>query len=58
MFYGILTVVFLILFIGLWVWAWQPRLRKGFEATARLAVDDNTIPPSEVRSDRHEEAGP
>ena len=53
---GILTSVLLVLFGGLWVWAWQPRLRKGFEATARLAVDDDTIPPGEVRAD-HEEAG-
>ncbi|HRO63296.1 cbb3-type cytochrome c oxidase subunit 3 [Thermomonas sp.] len=53
---GILTSVLLVLFVGLWVWAWQPRLRKGFEATARLAVDDDTIPPGEVRAD-HEEAG-
>lgn len=44
---GILTTVLLVLFVGLWVWAWQPRLRKGFEETARLAVDDDIIPPSE-----------
>lgn len=53
---GILTTLLLLLFIGLWVWAWQPRLRKGFDATARLAVDDDVIPPSEVRSEHHEEA--
>ena len=52
---GILTTLFLILFVGLWIWAWQPRLRKGFEATARLAVDDVVIPPGELRNDRAEE---
>ncbi|WP_297829978.1 cbb3-type cytochrome c oxidase subunit 3 [Thermomonas sp.] len=52
---GILTTLFLILFVGLWIWAWQPRLRKGFEATARLAVDDDVIPPGELRNDRAEE---
>lgn len=54
---GILTTLFLILFVGLWIWAWQPRLRKGFEATARLAVDDDVIPPGELRNDRAEEGG-
>jgi len=53
---GILSTLFLILFVGLWIWAWQPRLRKGFEATARLAVDDAVIPPGELRNDRPEES--
>ncbi|HOV96828.1 MAG TPA: cbb3-type cytochrome c oxidase subunit 3 [Thermomonas sp.] len=37
---GIVTTVLMLLFIGVWIWAWQPRLRAGFDATARLAVDD------------------
>ena len=37
---GIVTIVLMVLFIAVWIWAWQPRLRAGFEATARLAVDD------------------
>jgi cytochrome c oxidase cbb3-type subunit 4 len=37
---GIVTTVLMLLFLAVWVWAWQPRLRAGFEATARLAVDD------------------
>ncbi len=48
---GILTSFLLILFVGLWLWAWQPRLRKNFEATARLAVDDDIIPAGEERTD-------
>ena len=45
---GIVTSVLLLLFVGLWAWAWQPRLRKGFEATARLAVDDGVPAGEEV----------
>lgn len=45
---GILTILLLVLFVALWIWAWQPRLRSGFEATARLAVDDDVIPASEA----------
>ncbi len=46
---GIVTTVLLLLFVGLWVWAWQPRLRSGFDAAARLAVDDN-VPAGEERA--------
>jgi cytochrome c oxidase cbb3-type subunit 4 len=44
---GIVTTLLLLLFVGLWVWAWQPRLRSGFEAAARLAVDDG-VPAGEA----------
>lgn len=44
---GIITTVLLLLFVGIWIWAWQPRLRSGFDATARLAVDD-AMPASEA----------
>ena len=38
---GIVTTMLMLLFIALWIWAWQPRLRASFDATARLAVDDD-----------------
>lgn len=37
---GIVTVVLLLLFVAICIWAWQPRHKADFEATARLAVDD------------------
>ncbi|WP_330946996.1 CcoQ/FixQ family Cbb3-type cytochrome c oxidase assembly chaperone [Thermomonas sp. LB-4] len=49
---GIVTTLLLLLFVGLWVWAWQPRLRSGFEATARLAVDDD-VPAGEAIADNN-----
>jgi len=48
---GIITTLLLLLFVGLWAWAWQPRLRSGFEATARLAVEDDVIPAGEARDE-------
>ncbi len=45
---GIMTSLLLVLFIVLWAWAWQPRLRRGFDAAARLAVDD-AMPAGESR---------
>lgn len=44
---GIVTTVLMLLFVAVWAWAWQPRLRAGFDATARLAVDD-TLPEGEA----------
>ncbi len=49
---GIVTTLLLLLFVGLWIWAWQPRLRSGFEATARLAVDDD-VPAGEAIADNN-----
>ena len=45
---GIVTTLLLLLFVALWAWAWQPRLRRGFEDAARLAVDD-AMPAGERR---------
>jgi cytochrome c oxidase cbb3-type subunit 4 len=46
---GIVTSLLLLLFVALWAWAWQPRLRRGFDDAARLAVDD-AIPAGERRA--------
>ena len=45
---GIVTSLLLLLFVALWAWAWQPRLRRGFDDTARLA-EDEAIPAGERR---------
>lgn len=54
---GIVTTMLMLLFIALWIWAWQPRLRPGFDATARLAVDDG-VPPGVEMIDGTREATP
>ena len=54
---GIVTALLLMLFVGGWIWAWQPRLRKSFDATARLAVDDEVPAGEEITgNDRRENA--
>ena len=54
---GIMTTLLLLLFVALWAWAWQPRLRRGFEETARLAVED-AMPAAERRGDAAHDGEP
>jgi len=42
---GIITVALTLLFVAIWAWAWQPRHQQDFEATARLALDEDAPPP-------------
>jgi cytochrome c oxidase cbb3-type subunit 4 len=46
---GIVTVGLLLLFVAVWIWAWQPRHKAAFEATARLAVEDDDVPAAAPR---------
>jgi len=39
-FRGIVTVGMLILFIGIYTWAFSPRRKKGFDQAANLVFDD------------------
>jgi len=44
---SVVTVVWLLAFIGLCIWAWSGRRRKDFEAAARLALDDTDVAADE-----------
>jgi cytochrome c oxidase cbb3-type subunit 4 len=35
---GVLTVVLMLVFIGIWYWAWRPRHRATFDALAELPM--------------------
>lgn len=41
---GIITIALLLLFVGGWVWAWRPARKAGFDAAARLALDEDGAP--------------
>ena len=47
---GIVTFVLMLLFVGIWWWAWQPRRRDEFEDAARLAVDEAPVQRREDRA--------
>lgn len=44
-FRGAITVVLLIAFLGIWVWAWSKRRKKDFDESARLPLGDDRRPP-------------
>jgi cytochrome c oxidase cbb3-type subunit 4 len=39
-FAGVVTVILMSCFIGIWVWAWLPRHRRVFDAMAHVPMDD------------------
>jgi cytochrome c oxidase cbb3-type subunit 4 len=39
--HSILTVVMFLLFIGIVVWAWSAKRKRGFDEAARLPLEDD-----------------
>ena len=37
---GVLTLILMLTFLGIVVWAWSSRRKKDFEEAARLPLDD------------------
>ena len=37
---GIVTVLVMAIFIGIWAWAWLPRHKDAFDALARLPLEE------------------
>ena len=40
--YGVVTVVLMIVFVGIWYWAWRPRHRRTFDRLANMPLEDLT----------------
>ena len=43
------TVVLLVVFVGIVVWAWSGKRKKHFEQAARIPLDDDDEPRPETR---------
>ena len=41
---GLVTLALLVLFVGLWWWAWSRKRHSDFEAAAQLPLDDDEYP--------------
>ena len=38
---GIVTSVLVVLFVGMWIWAFSPRQRRRFEKAARVPLEED-----------------
>jgi cytochrome c oxidase cbb3-type subunit 4 len=41
---GVMTAVLMLVFIGIAVWAWSGKRRQGFDAAARLPLEEDPAP--------------
>lgn len=41
LFRGLMTALLLVLFVGIWIWAWLPSRKKAFDEAARLPLEDD-----------------
>jgi cytochrome c oxidase cbb3-type subunit 4 len=39
---GLFTGALLLLFIGGWIWAWNPKRKQAFDEAAQLPLEENT----------------
>jgi cytochrome c oxidase cbb3-type subunit 4 len=44
---GIITLALLLLFVGGWIWIWQPSHKAEFDAAAQLPLEDDSEEPRE-----------
>lgn len=57
---GVFTIVLMVTFLAIWLWAWRPRHRPTFDALAGLPLEDlaedRKIPAAPARLARQEQA--
>lgn len=44
---GVLILIMMATFIGIWVWAWRPRHRRVFDALAEIPMRDGAEPAAD-----------
>ena len=42
---GFVTLVLMIVFLGIWAWAWLPQHKREFDALAKLPLEDTEEKP-------------
>jgi cytochrome c oxidase cbb3-type subunit 4 len=50
---GVWIVVLMLVFLGIWYWAWRPRHKDTFDALARVPMLEDPVAP-EDRKERNE----
>jgi cytochrome c oxidase cbb3-type subunit 4 len=55
-FHGLWTGVLLVIFIGIVVWAWSGKRKRGFDEAAHIPLDDDEMgtPGAETKRNQHD----
>ncbi|MEO7014282.1 MAG: cbb3-type cytochrome c oxidase subunit 3 [Dokdonella sp.] len=48
---GFITVSLLVVFIGIWIWAWRPWHKKSFDEMAQIPMQDKDAPEQNKESE-------
>lgn len=43
---GVITIIIMAIFLGIWVWAWQKRHRKVFKRLSEIPMEDKPEGPA------------
>ncbi|MDX1500132.1 MAG: cbb3-type cytochrome c oxidase subunit 3 [Woeseiaceae bacterium] len=49
---GLLTLVLMLAFLGVWIWAWSGRRKRDFDESAALPLEDDGQPFDRNREKR------
>jgi cytochrome c oxidase cbb3-type subunit 4 len=50
-FHGLWTLLLIILFIGIFIWAYSDKRKKGFDQAARLALEEDDKPTARAQKE-------
>ena len=45
---GVITVILMLTFIGIWIWAWRKKHKKVFDRMAQLPLEDDRQIPGQT----------
>lgn len=48
---GVITVFLLLVFIGIWIWAWRPWHKKSFDKMSQIPMQDKDMPEKNSESE-------
>jgi len=48
---GVFTLFLMVLFVGMWIWAWRKKHKKVFDRMAALPMEDDLGSPKDDKDD-------
>ncbi|MFA7664681.1 MAG: cbb3-type cytochrome c oxidase subunit 3 [Burkholderiaceae bacterium] len=49
---GLITIVLMVVFLGIWFWAWRARHKRVFDRMAQLPMQDSDAPHSDEEEEQ------